>query len=145
MGLQRILWSSRYRLTHTPPGSKEFLRQTLTGLGLRAFGKLLLGYDARRFSEPTLIRALQHGYPQFSIRIGPSLGLTFCLWSSCQVQPQLRRRGKARNRRPLAANTALAMAGATGGTPGSPAPPGGASVGTIYTSTRGISANVRIG
>src|SRR6267378_1327163 len=33
--------------------------------------------------------------------------------------------GNSRMRRPVSANTALAIAGATGGTPGSPMPPGG--------------------
>ncbi len=39
----------------------------------------------------------------------------------------------------MAANTALTTAGAMGGTPGSPIPPGAAPLFTTWTSTRGIS------
>lgn len=48
-------------------------------------------------------------------------------------------------RRPVAAKTALATAGATGGTPGSPTPPGGSRLGRMYTSTKGISSIRRMG
>ena len=48
--------------------------------------------------------------------------------------------GNRRTRRPVAAKTAFATAGAIGGSPGSPTPPGGSSVGTMCTSIVGISA-----
>lgn len=41
----------------------------------------------------------------------------------------------------VAANTAFATAGAMGDVPGSPTPPGGAVLGTMYTSTTGISSS----
>src|SRR5690606_34571465 len=47
--------------------------------------------------------------------------------------------GRRRNRLPAAAKIALATAGASGGTAGSPAPPGGSSLATTCTSTSGIS------
>lgn len=53
-------------------------------------------------------------------------------------------KGRLRNRLPFSANIALAMAGAIGGTPGSPTPDGGCVDGTIWTSTCGISP-IRIG
>ena len=40
---------------------------------------------------------------------------------------------------PVSAKIALASAGATGGTGGSPSPEGGAALGTKWTSTRGAS------
>ena len=49
-------------------------------------------------------------------------------------------RGKVRNRSPEAANTALATAGAIGGVPSSPTPPGSAMDVISATSTDGISA-----
>ena len=52
---------------------------------------------------------------------------------------QARRKGNWRKRRPLAANSALATAGAITGTPGSPTPVGISVEGTICTSMRGIS------
>ena len=48
-------------------------------------------------------------------------------------------KGRARNRLPVAAKIAFATAGATGGTPGSPIPLGGAIEGTMCTSTCGMS------
>jgi hypothetical protein len=48
--------------------------------------------------------------------------------------------GSVRTRRPVAANSALATAGAIAGTPASPTPLGGRFVGTMWTSTRGMSA-----
>ena len=42
-------------------------------------------------------------------------------------------------RLPVAAKIALVTAGATGGTAGSPAPPGSSLLSTRYTSTSGIS------
>ena len=47
--------------------------------------------------------------------------------------------GSSRRRWPVSANTALATAGAIGGTPGSPTPPGFSVLGTMWTSTTGIS------
>src|SRR5215472_1045234 len=47
--------------------------------------------------------------------------------------------GSLRIRFPVAANTALATAGARGGTPVSPMPPGSALLGTMCTSTSGAS------
>ena len=44
-----------------------------------------------------------------------------------------RPRGSSRRRSPVAAKIALATAGATGGTPGSPTPAGGASLSTRWT------------
>ena len=58
--------------------------------------------------------------------------------SSAQCHP-LNVRGSVRNRCPVAANTAFATAGAIGGVPGSLMPPGGAVLGTKYTSIFGIS------
>lgn len=49
--------------------------------------------------------------------------------------------GNERRRFPVAANTAFATAGARGGTPISPIPCGAASLGTMWTSTCGISLN----
>lgn len=51
-----------------------------------------------------------------------------------------RRIGSLRIRLPVAAKIALANAGARGGTPGSPTPPGSELDGTMCTSTRGISS-----
>ena len=48
--------------------------------------------------------------------------------------------GSFRIRFPVAANIALQTAGAMGGVPGSPTPPGASLLGTMYTSTTGISA-----
>ncbi|MGF6372355.1 hypothetical protein OKW40_005171 [Paraburkholderia sp. RAU6.4a] len=45
--------------------------------------------------------------------------------------------GNARMRWPVALKIALQMAAEVGGTPGSPTPPGGASLGTIYTRVSG--------
>ena len=56
-----------------------------------------------------------------------------------------RRNGRRRRRRPVAAKTAFATAGAITGTPGSPTPPGAASLSMMCTMTSGISASVRIG
>lgn len=53
--------------------------------------------------------------------------------------PGYRRKGNDRSRAPVAAKTAFATAGATGGTPGSPTPPGGSPPSTIRTSISGIS------
>ncbi len=47
--------------------------------------------------------------------------------------------GSLRRRLPVNAATALAIAGAMGGTPGSPRPVGGSSLGTKYTATDGAS------
>jgi hypothetical protein len=47
--------------------------------------------------------------------------------------------GKLRKRCPVKLNTALATAGATGGTAGSPIPSGGSMLGTITVSTSGAS------
>ncbi len=44
-----------------------------------------------------------------------------------------RESGSRRTRLPVSANTALAIAGATGGSPGSPTPPLSASLGTTST------------
>jgi len=57
----------------------------------------------------------------------------------------VRRNGSRRRRLPVAAKTAFATAGAITGTPGSPTPPGAASLSMICTTTSGISASVRIG
>ena len=46
---------------------------------------------------------------------------------------------------PVSTNKALATAGASGGTPGSPTPPGGRSLGTIWVSTSGACASVTTG
>ena len=48
-------------------------------------------------------------------------------------------KGSARSRLPVAAKIALATAGAIGGVPGSPMPPGASVLGRMCTSTRGIS------
>ena len=48
--------------------------------------------------------------------------------------------GRRRSRRPVAAKTALATAGAIGGVAGSPAPPGRSRLGTMCTSTTGIAS-----
>jgi len=48
--------------------------------------------------------------------------------------------GKARTRCPLSTNNALATAGAMGGVPGSPTPPGGWVLGTMCVSMRGMCA-----
>ena len=47
--------------------------------------------------------------------------------------------GRRRMRTPVAAKIALQTAGAIGGVPGSPTPPGAAPLSTMWTSTRGIS------
>ena len=51
-----------------------------------------------------------------------------------------RAEGMRRSRFPVAANRAFATAGATGGTPGSPTPPGFSVLGTMKTSTAGIAS-----
>ena len=56
-----------------------------------------------------------------------------------------RRNGSRRRRLPVAEKTAFATAGAITGTPGSPTPPGAASLSMMCTMTSGISASVRIG
>ena len=43
--------------------------------------------------------------------------------------------GSSRTRFPVAAQIAVASAGTIGGNPGSPTPPGGASLSTMWTST----------
>jgi hypothetical protein len=48
--------------------------------------------------------------------------------------------GKRRRRLPVAAKTALQMAGTTTGSPGSPIPVGSSLLGTTYTSVLGVSA-----
>jgi hypothetical protein len=53
--------------------------------------------------------------------------------------------GKRRMRLPVAAKIALATAGASGGTPGSPTPPAGALLERMCTSTTGISFILSIG
>ena len=58
---------------------------------------------------------------------------------------QARRNGSSRSRRPVAANTAFATAGAIGGVPGSPTPDGGSALGTIATSISGTWAMRNIG
>ena len=60
---------------------------------------------------------------------------------------QLNRNGNFRSRclPPVAMYTAFATAAAIGGTPGSPIPPGGIALGTMYTSIRGDSPNRSIG
>jgi len=50
------------------------------------------------------------------------------------------RNGSVRSRFPVAANTALATAGAMGGVPVSPMPPGFSELATIFTTISGISA-----
>jgi hypothetical protein len=52
------------------------------------------------------------------------------------------RSGSSRSRRPVSTNNAFASAGATGGVPGSPTPPGARSLGTMWTSIAGVSASV---
>lgn len=52
--------------------------------------------------------------------------------------------GSRRMRLPVAAKMALARAGATGGTPGSPTPVGASVLGTMCTSTAGASPMARI-
>src|SRR5262249_10580787 len=49
--------------------------------------------------------------------------------------------GRGRRRWPVAANTALATAGAIGGVPGSPAPPAFSPLETMWTSTFGIASS----
>jgi len=39
-----IFWSGRYRFVHIPPGGKAFLRETFSGEGLRALGRLCTIY-----------------------------------------------------------------------------------------------------
>jgi hypothetical protein len=51
-----------------------------------------------------------------------------------------RANGKRRTRWPVSLNTAFATAAASGGTPGSPTPVGSAWLGTMCTSTRGMSS-----
>src|SRR6185437_15955806 len=51
----------------------------------------------------------------------------------------VRRMGSVRKRFPVAAKTAFATAGAIGGKPGSPTPPGASVLGTMCTSITGIS------
>ncbi len=62
-----------------------------------------------------------------------------------RVRTQARRNGSSRSRRPVAANTAFATAGAIGGVPGSPTPDGGSALGTIATSISGTWAMRNIG
>ena len=50
--------------------------------------------------------------------------------------------GRLRRRRPVSANSAAASAGATGGVPGSPTPPGGRVLATRWVSMRGVCARV---
>ena len=54
-------------------------------------------------------------------------------------------RGSERRRSPVRANRALATAGANGGTPGSPTPPGGSWLGTSHVSTTGARASFTSG
>jgi hypothetical protein len=51
--------------------------------------------------------------------------------------------GSRRMRFPVAAKMALATAGAAAGTPGSPQPPGGSTLGTMWTSTTGGASLMR--
>jgi hypothetical protein len=53
---------------------------------------------------------------------------------------QSMRNGSVRSRLPVAAKIAFATAGAIGGVPGSPTPPGAAPLATISTSIRGASS-----
>src|SRR4029453_14981613 len=68
------------------------------------------------------------------------------LWRACHHDRAVARpeKGRRRTGRPSSASQALATAGAIGGTPGSPAPVGGAADGTMCTSTRGISSTRRM-
>ena len=53
--------------------------------------------------------------------------------------------GRRLIRLPVAAKTAFVTAGAIGGVPGSPTPPGFSLLGTMWTSTSGISRILRSG
>jgi len=93
--------------------------------------------------------------PGSGIRSAPPIVIrrnTVCSdgWSSARRRPatpddQSSRIGRRRMRCPVAANTALVTAGATGGIAGSPVPVGGSVLGTIWTSTVGISLMRNIG
>ncbi len=66
--------------------------------------------------------------------------LVFMAWSPLEAHTDAPIRSGSRRRRfPVAAKTALATAGATGGTPGSPTPPGFSVLCTMCVSTRGMS------
>ena len=56
-----------------------------------------------------------------------------------------RRSGSSRKRRPVNENSALATAAASGGTPGSPTPPGGRVLSTTCVCTMGAFARLSIG
>lgn len=62
-----------------------------------------------------------------------------------QARRSAGRIGSLRIRLPVSAKTALATAGAIGGVPGSPTPPGGSALGMMWTSTTGISLMRSIG
>ena len=64
---------------------------------------------------------------------------------SGRAPPQASLNGSRRRRFPVSANTALPTAGAIGGTPGSPMPPGFSALDTMNASTRGISDSRRTG
>jgi hypothetical protein len=72
-------------------------------------------------------RAPIHNNPTNRRRIGPQLDF------SCSAST-----GNARIRFPVAAKIALQIAGAIGGTPGSPTPPGGALLSMMYTWVSGV-------
>ncbi|MDJ0806814.1 MAG: POT family MFS transporter [Gammaproteobacteria bacterium] len=39
-----VFWSGRYRFVHIPPGGKRFIKEALSGVGLKALGRLSLIY-----------------------------------------------------------------------------------------------------
>jgi len=61
------------------------------------------------------------------------------LWQIPMAYASDKSNGSLRRRLPVNAATALAIAGAMGGTPGSPRPVGGSSLGMKYTATDGAS------
>jgi len=98
-------------------------------------------YGAPRPAHVAAIRIVCTAASRF--RAGDSRSSSMCVIDARRLQA--RRSGSRRKRCPEAANTALATAGATTGTPGSPTPPGDAVLGTMCTSTCGISASVSSG
>ena len=69
--------------------------------------------------------------------------MAYGLWHGRARRPYTFLIGRSRTRLPVAAKIALQMAGAMGGTPGSPTPAGGASLSTMCTRVGNAPADIR--
>ena len=85
----------------------------------------------------------QSQFPPCVGLLRPLLAAVFCVFARTFCHrigyADDRSNGSLRNRLPVSAATALAIAGAIAGTPGSPRPVGGSTLGTKYTATGGAS------